>query len=852
MTRIHPFTVVAELPEKLEPLRTLATNLWWTWEYRARNVFSRIMNYQWPAGGLNPIEVINTLSREEIDSLAKDESFIAELESVVDAYEDYSKTRTWWTNKCKGPADSTIAYFSAEFGLHESLPVYSGGLGVLAGDYLKACSDIGVPVVGIGFLYYEGYFRQYLNADGWQQESYPQIEVIRLPIFPLTAPDGTRIRTIVKLDGKQVVIQGWQVNVGTVKLVLLDTNIEENDPQSRAISARLYGGDMHNRIRQEIVLGIGGLRLLKACGIEPNLCHMNEGHSAFLALEQIGTLMRSKNLTFEEALAGMRSSLLFTTHTPVPAGNDVFPREIIIQYFRSFAEEYGMDLNEILALGRINPTDYNEQFSMTVLALRTSRYANAVSKLHGQVSRRLWRSIWPELPVDEVPIDHVTNGAHTASWTSRDMAEVYDRYLGTAWREKTALVATWARFQQVPDEELWRILARRRSLLISFCRDRLRKQLTRRGASHAEIADSAEVLDPDALTIGFARRFAAYKRATLLFRDVDRLITLVNSTERPVQFVFAGKAHPADNAGKQLIAEIIHTARRPELRHRFLFLEDYDMRIARHLIMGVDIWMNNPRRPLEASGTSGMKASVNGALNLSVLDGWWCEAFDRQNGWSIGEGEEYEDPNYQDEVEARSLFDMLEREIVPTFYRRSTDGIPREWLSRVKHSVSTIAPQFSAARMVSDYATKFYHPLCQEHGRMVNSDYARARAAAGELRRYRAHWSTVKVTNVRSEGLQCIALGKQVSISVTAHLGPYNPSQVGVQVYYGTLDATNNIHDSAVVRLTEVRPLLEPGMFEFSGHLNADQAGSYGFSVRLVPVIEGEAVATIPALITWW
>lgn len=851
MPRVQPFTVISDLPERLAPLRGLASNMWWSWNHQAKGVFIRVFKDRYVKARKNAVELVNSLSRAEIDALEKDKGFLTLLREVDSDFKSYLESPSWWQGRSEYD-DLSVAYFSAEFGLHESVPIYSGGLGVLAGDYLKAASDLGLPVSAVGLLYYEGYFSQYLSADGWQKETYPQIEMIHLPIKPVLGADGRPVTVPVEVGHETVKVRAWRIEVGRVKLYLLDTNFDENPPSLRGITARLYGGDIHQRIKQEIVLGIGGLRLLRAIGANPSICHMNEGHSAFLALEKIRLLMAEHKLDFESALNGVRATHLFTTHTPVPAGNDVFSRELITEYFNRYAVEAAIDIETILQLGRVHQDNPQEPFSVTVLALRTAAAANGVSRLHGQVSRKLWSGIWPEVPMDEVPIDHVTNGVHNPTWTSRDIADLYDRHLGPAWRERTAAPEVWSAVEDIPDEEIWRIIGHRRTSLVAYVRERLKAQLMRRGAGRVEIEHVAHVLDPDALTIGFARRFASYKRATLIFHDVERLVRLVNNIETPVQFIFSGKAHPADQPGKELIERIIRVSRRPDLRARVVFLEDYDMGVARTLVQAVDIWMNNPRRPLEASATSGMKAAVNGVLNLSVLDGWWCEAFDGENGWAIGQGEEYDDHHYQDDLESRSIYDLLEREVIPTFYQRGSDGVPRDWIQMIKHSIRTIAPQFSAHRMAMDYANMYYLPLGRELRQMQQDNYSRVRTVTEQMGRFRDGWPKVRIHDVKTNGVDHLALGRSLPIKVTAELGPFSPEEVACEVYFGALDATQHIHGSDVVRLDKVQPSGENGFVDFCGDIETERAGSYGFSVRIVPVIDGKTVSTVPRLIAWW
>jgi starch phosphorylase len=856
MPKIHSYTITAALPESLSALRDLTSNLWWTWNPAAKNLFDRIRADRPTQSKINPVALINSLSSEEIKELEQDPGFLAQLKEVVDTFEQYRSRTTWWNEFCQREdlsEDTLIAYFSLEFGLHESLPIYSGGLGVLAGDHLKGSSDMGVPLIGIGLLYYEGYFSQYLNADGWQQESYNKIDPALLPITPVLDKDGSRLRVHVDIGTKRVAVQGWKVSVGTVSLYLLDTNIDENDDSSRLITSRLYGGDAHARIQQEIVLGVAGVRFLDAMGITPDVHHMNEGHSAFISIEQIRRLMGTYNLSFKEALVGTKSGNHFTTHTPVPAGNDVFPRGLIEEYFSSYVAEMGIEMEDMLRLGRMDESNKEDPFSMTVLAIKTSRLSNGVSELHGHVSRGLWDSLWPGLPLNESPIQHVTNGIHTTTWASRDISELFDRFVGPAWREQTSSPDTWRAVSQIPDEEIWRIRDRSRSLLVSYCRERLRSQLIRRGAGKVELENASSALNPDALTIGFARRFASYKRAALLLTDLDRLTEIVNNSGRPVQFIFAGKAHPADHIGKEIITRIIHSLRKAKLAGRFVFLEDYDMEIARRLVQGVDVWLNNPRRPHEACGTSGMKVAVNGGLNFSVLDGWWCESFDGANGWSIGQGEEYESTEYQDQVESRSIYDTLEREIVPLFFDRNGSGYPGEWLRLVKHSIRTITPKMSAVRMVQDYATDFYAPASTNHKLLSQSDYNLSRKYAETISHFRSHWQEIRILDVCSGAGDNLNIGDSLPVSVTVNLGPFKPDEVAVQVLSGALSVTNDIQHGSIHSINNATHAASHSTtFTFSDEIRADRAGRYGLSVRVVPIIGGEPVETLPSLITWW
>ncbi|HTU02341.1 MAG TPA: alpha-glucan family phosphorylase, partial [Candidatus Sulfotelmatobacter sp.] len=608
----HTFTVVPKLPERLRDLVRIAMNLWWTWDPEAIDLLRRLepRSLLWERCYGNPIRMLGLVSQERLTELAADESFLATLDRVSSRLTSYLDRPTWFAQAHAG-AGLGVAYFCAEFGIVEGLRFYSGGLGVLAGDHLKASSDLGIPLVAVGLLYRRGYFRQYLNADGWQQEQYPEADFYNLPLILERRADGTPVRVEIEYPGRQAQVQIWRAQVGRIPLYLLDADLETNRPEDRAVTGYLYGGDRDMRIRQEILLGVGGLRALAALGLEPTVCHMNEGHAAFLALERIRQVMDRHRASFTEAREVVAASNVFTTHTPVPAGIDVFPADLMDRYFGAIWPRLGLDRDSFLRLGRQNPQDPNEPFSMAVLAIRLSTAINGVSQLHGRVSRRMWGRLWPDVPVDDLPIGAITNGVHVRGWLSQDMAGLFDAYLGPRWVSHPADHSVWERVDNIPDAELWRTHERRRERLVAFARRRLRMQLEQRGAPPAERELADEVLDPKALTIGFARRFATYKRATLLFRDPERLARILSNPERPVQLILAGKAHPADQEGKDFIRQIIHFARRPEFRHRLVFLEDYDIKVGRYLYQGVDVWLNTPRRPLEASGTSGMKATAN-------------------------------------------------------------------------------------------------------------------------------------------------------------------------------------------------------------------------------------------------
>ncbi len=861
---IRTFTVLPHLPERLQALQKLAYNLWWCWNHEASALFRRIDVELWDAVEHSPVKLLGALDQARVEQLLHDDGFLAHLDRAEEAFDSYLRAPTWYQEtyltagrngtppQAEAAADLRIAYFSAEFGIHESIPVYSGGLGVLSGDHLKSASDLGLPLVGIGLMYREGYFRQYLTVDGWQQERYPENDFFNLPLIPETKPDGSPLLVTIPFPGRDVSVRIWRIQVGRVPLYLLDTNIPQNSPEDRTITARLYGGDSDMRIRQEMVLGIGGVRALWAMGKPPVVCHMNEGHSAFCGIERIRALMERTRMDFATAREAVASGTVFTTHTPVPAGNDVFAPHQIEHYFSRYFGELRIDKNEFIALGRQNPGDPNEPFGMTVLAIRLSNVTNGVSKLHGSVSRKMWKQIWPDLPDTEAPITSITNGVHTQSWVSPDMALLYERYMGVTWHGRPVEQSLWKRVENIPDAELWRTHERRRERLVAFCRNRLKNQLKARGALPTEIARAEEVLDPDALTIGFARRFATYKRGTLIFRNLDRLTAIVNNKDRPVQFLFAGKAHPKDHGGKELIAEILQFARRPEFRRRIVFLEDYDMNVARYMVQGVDVWLNNPRRPLEASGTSGMKICCNGGLNLSILDGWWVEgyALDSETGWAIGAGEEYTDLTYQDDVESRSIYDLIEQEIVPLFYTRSSDGLPRGWLKRMKRSMSTLCPVFNTGRMVAEYLTTCYLPSAQRFARLTGDNLGRAHSLADWRRALVRGWNQVRVEGVEVQGADPMHVGGELQVKARVNLGRFSPDDVEVQLFHGLVDSLGEIPRPETVPMS-TNGSSQGGAWVFTGSIPCRSSGQHGFAVRVLPRHADLANSFEPGLICW-
>ncbi len=698
-----------DLPRRIQRLGELAYNLWWTWQPDAQRLFSRIDNDLWENLSHNPIRLLRNLERARVNGVTQDNEYLALYDRVFGQFDAYlTKTDTWAHRTHPKLIHNPIAYFSMEFGLHETLPIYSGGLGVLAGDHLKEASDLGLPLVGVGLMYAEGYFSQRISEDGWQEALNNPLDFNDLPVLPVLNEAGRPLTVAVELPDRAVTLRLWEARVGRIPLFLMDSNVEANTPEDRALTARLYWSDLDRRVMQELVLGVGGVRALRALGYNPSVWHMNEGHAAFLTLERARERVAAGH-SFEAAMAQTRSQNVFTTHTPVPAGNDEFPLWLIDKYLSALWPQVGLSRDQFVNLAR-NRQPWGESFSMGVLALRSSQGRNAVSELHGRVARRMWHFLWPEQEEDDVPITYITNGVHTANWMARRLRVLYDQYLGDDWLDCLDDPALWTKVEDIPDDELWAVRTHLKRKLSFRMQEWVRARWSKGGFHPVQALAAGALIDPYVLTIGFARRFATYKRASLVLYDVERLLKIINRPNMPVQIIFAGKAHPADEPGKQLIQHIYRTVKRAEMGGRLVFLEDYDMNIARYLVQGVDVWLNTPRRPMEASGTSGMKAALNGVLNFSVLDGWWREAYNGKNGWAIGEDRDPEAPEIQDQADASSLYAILENEITPLFYDRGADGIPHDWLEHVKNALRTITPQFSTRRMVKEYVERLYKP----------------------------------------------------------------------------------------------------------------------------------------------
>ncbi|GAB7080243.1 alpha-glucan family phosphorylase [Megalodesulfovibrio paquesii] len=837
MQPLRVFSVAPNLPQPLEPLRELAYNFWFSWNPRIEELFAQLDPRLWRETAKNPVLFLNRVPQNILQSVAVDENYLERLKEAKSSLEQYTTRTTGGVPFPPAePGQPAVAYFSLEYGFSLSMPIYSGGLGILAGDHLKSASDLNTPLCGIGLFYLKGYFRQYLTPDAWQQERYPVNDFEQMPVRLIKDSFGHPTVVDVDLAGQTLYAQIWKAQVGRIALYLLDTNIPQNPEHLRAVTANLYGGGLEMRLWQEILLGIGGIKALRLLGLTPKVIHMNEGHSAFAGLERIRHYMKREGLSLEAALELSASTSVFTTHTPVPAGNDRFPPDLIQRYFEGYARDMGVAFKVFMALGREDPRDDSEHLCMTVLALKLSRFNNGVSQLHGHVSRSMWQRVWPQYPLEDVPIGAITNGVHAPSWVAPDMALLYDRYLGGNWREDPDCTRAWSLAETISDSELWRTHERLRARLVDFVRLKLRKQMESKGVGRRLLELASEVLDPDALTIGFARRFATYKRAGLLLRDKQRLLSLVTNNSRPVQFVFAGKAHPADQGGKKLIQELVQFCQQEDTRMRMVFLEDYDMDTAAHMVQGVDVWLNTPRRPLEACGTSGMKALVNGVLNLSTLDGWWDEAYKPDNsvGWAIGQGEEYEDDEYQDFVESQTLYNILENDVIPLFYDRDHSRLPKHWVRRMKASLKELVPLYSAHRMVEDYTKLAYIPACENFDKLRQDNYK----AASELATWRmdimTRWSGLQVQNIQTDAPVALRVSDTVTVTCEVLLNNIKAEHLLVEIYSGPLDTDGRF----TARHTfPMLPKGQPvnGWQQFEGQAQPEEAGRFGFTVRILP-----------------
>ena len=837
-------TVNPQLPKRIEKLSVIANNLWWSWNTEFLKLFRKIDNDLWEKCGKNPIKFLREVSQDRLEAVAKDIIFLHEYDKNVENFEDYMNSKdTWFAEKYPENKKDLIAYFSAEYGLDETIPIYSGGLGILSGDHLKSASDLGIPLVAVGLLYKNGYFHQKINGNGEQETEYHDIDLYNLPIHPVKTENGEDLIIYLKFPKRRIYLKVWQINVGRVKLYLLDSDIEKNNPEDRDVTLRLYGGDQEMRIRQEIVLGMGGVNLLtRALGLKPTVYHMNEGHSSFLILELIKNVIKEKQVSFDIARDIVSSQTVFTTHTPVPAGNDIFPISLVEKYFKDFWPRLAISREEFLKMGMKPCNDLENGFNMGILALKVAGKKNGVSTLHGAVSRELFADVWPEIAANESPIGYVTNGIHTCSWLSPSLKQLYNKYLIPYWQDKIQYDYVWEKIKNIPDDKLWEAHQARKQKLLTLVKNNVTERLRRSGYNYDDINAITSKLDPNALTIGFARRFATYKRATLIFKDLERITQILNNADRPVQLIFAGKAHPADKQGQDLIKFIHDVSMMPQFKGKIFLLENYNIAMSRYLISGVDVWLNNPRRPMEASGTSGQKASVNGVINFSVLDGWWAEGYNQKNGWRIGFNSDYESYEAQDVTDSQNIYETLEEKIIPAYYNKDKNGISKEWLGIMKESIMSTGGKYSTSRMLSDYTSKFYIPLCNLHNKYYKdlSEVTEFNTWKNDIYR---NWKDIKITQKNNVNNIAIDAGKCISVKCQVELPNIDPEHVSVECYYGKILENGVVEDISIIPMQQVKTKSKDSansaenskVFEYETKIELKTGGNYGYTFRVMP-----------------
>lgn len=844
--KIKSFNVIPNLPDSLKALDELSTNMWFTWNWDAIMMFVGIDEELWHRSHRNPKWILGTLAPERLEALSKDSNFLGRLGEIQKKFEDYMSYKDTWfaKNSAQEDKDMHVAYFSMEYGIGEGLPIYSGGLGMLSGDHLKSASDLGMPLVGVGLLYKKGYVQQVLNRDNWQTERYPENDWYNMPVQIVKDPHGKPLRVEVDLAGEKVKVGVWKVPVGRGSLFLLDTNLPENSPAARTITEQLYGGDRENRIRQEIVLGIGGARALEAMGIHSTVFHVNEGHSAFLLFERIRQLMSGRGLSFSEAREIVWSSSVFTTHTPVMAGNEYFDFELVRKYFEHYAKEIGLTFPEFLELGKEEHTSMG--FCMTVVAMRLCAFLNGVSLLHRDVSRDMWHKLWPGLPRHEIPIEGITNGVHTCSWISHEHHKLYSKSLAGG-HNGVPDSCDWQKITDIDDKEFWDTHMVRKQKLVKLVRERLKRQHLRLGADRTVLAEIDGVLNPDYLTIGFARRFATYKRATLFMRDLERLLQLVTDENMPVQFVFAGKAHQADAHGKEFIKQVARLSLDKRFKNRIIFVEDYNMNVARYMVQGVDVWMNNPIRPLEASGTSGMKAVINGVMNLSVLDGWWPEGYSPDVGWAIGGTEAYNSDEERDYVEAESIYNHIKKMIAPLYYDRDAMGLPRGWIRMMKACVQKLVPHFNTNRMLREYYERFYVQAHRSSKKFA--DNSRVAEVARWRRKLEENWPRVKAVTDQFKPEMEVRTGSHLQVNSVVWLGDLAPEDVDVQLYIGVVGEDGMFKEGRAVSMKHEARMGEA--YVYKGEIPCYKSGRHDFSVRVLGRHPDALNSLMPPRLKW-
>ena len=828
-------TVNPQLPKNISKLSEIANNLWWSWNTEFLKLFKKIDRDLWETVEKNPVKFLKLVDQERLEAAANNPEFVKEYEKVENNFENYMNSKnTWFAKNYPNNKKDLIAYFSAEYGLDEILPIYSGGLGILSGDHLKSASDLGIPLVAIGLLYKNGYFHQKINGYGEQQTEYHNIDLNNLPITPVKDENGNDLIIHIKFPKRRLYLKVWKINVGRVTLYLMDSDIEENHPEDRDVTLRLYGGDQEMRIRQEIVLGMGGTHLLKVLGLNPTVYHMNEGHSAFLTLELIKDIVAEKQVSFNIARDIASSKTVFTTHTPVPAGNDIFPVELVDKYFKDFSAKLGISREDFLRLG-MKPTDnLDPGFNMGILALKIAGKKNGVSKLHGEVSKELFSEVWPNIAANESPITYVTNGIHTCTWLAPNLKELYNKYLIPYWQDNIQKDKVWEDIKLIPDEELWKEHRVRKEKLLELVKENVTTRLRNSGVNYDEIYEITSKLNPDALTIGFARRFATYKRATLIFKDLERITQILNNEKRPVQLIFAGKAHPADKLGQDLIKYIHEISMKPQFKGKIFILENYNMAMSRYLISGVDVWLNNPRRPMEASGTSGQKASVNGVINFSVLDGWWAEGYNQENGWIIGNNSEYQSYEEQDRADSDSLYKTLENKIIPLYYENTEKGIPQGWIEMMKESIISTGGKYSTSRMLVDYTEKLYMPLCNLYNKYY-TDLEKVSKYTQWKEDLILNWDDIKLEQLDNQDNISIDAGNKIEVKAKIKVKNLDINNLEVEVYYGKILESGMIENINIIPMKREEKESSGTEHIYSAKIELSTGGEYGYTFRVMP-----------------
>ena len=831
----NKITVNPQLPKRIEGLATVANNLWWSWNTEFLRLFKQIDGDLWETVQKNPIKFLRQVSQEKLEKITKDGKFLRDYDQIMENFDDYINSKsTWYSRNYPENDNDLIAYFSAEYGLDQILPIYSGGLGILSGDHLKSASDLGIPLVAVGLLYKNGYFHQKINGNGEQETEYKKIDLASLPIKTVKDKEGNNLILFVKLPKRRLYLKVWKLDVGRVSLYLMDSDIEENNEEYRNITTTLYGGDQEMRISQEIVLGMAGVVLLRKLGLNATIYHMNEGHSSFLILQLIKDIMRAKEVSFEIARDIVTSKTVFTTHTPVPAGNDIFPLSLIEKYFKDYWDRLGISKEEFLEMGMEANPKPNAGFNMGILALKVAGKKNGVSKLHGAVSRELFNNVWPEIAADESPITYVTNGIHTCSWLAPNLKEIYNEYLIPYWQDSIYKDSTWEKIENIPDEKLWYAHLERKQKFMIKAKENITERLKRSGYSYNEINEITSKLNPQALTIGFARRFATYKRATLLFRDLERITQILNNNERPVQIIIAGKAHPRDVEGQELIKYIHEISMKPQFKGKVFLLENYNLELSHYLVSGVDVWLNTPRRPMEASGTSGQKASVNGVVNFSILDGWWAEGYNQKNGWAIGTNAEYDNYDVQDNNDCQSIYQILENKIIPAYYEKDKKGISGKWLEYMKNSIISTGGKYSTARMLVDYTTKLYMPLTNLYHNYYESleDVTSYNEWKKDIYK---NWKDIEITEENNMDDIAIDAGNKIEVTCKVKLPNILKENIEAQVYYGKIKENGVLEKIAVIPMNRIAKDEENKIYTYKAKIELTTGGEYGYTFRVMP-----------------